>query len=577
MIVVLYSCTDKNIYDYIERNTFMDEKTVVKLYPMLLTFSGLPESKKSTALSKLVPLHDEHKSLGFSHNQFVASGFGSGQDVQYCSDTDISNLPEESLKSGIGLMNIWDIGVNRKIIPFLFQFSGHYSLNYMWLFVNLDRDLHNLHLPPDVHDLKCVQYLFRSCHLSKGNNKKKVCKLFAVYNDAEDLPQRLHKLQKKCSNMAKQMGVEELVDTVVIPINMESKEAIAILKHSMQSFFQQLDALDVPVSWMSLRGSLAQYHSSYITHDDLEMEAGKYGISADDVKKFCRLFTSFGSILDIQLINSQSKYIVVKPSEFLQELHHVYDRWESPDLTRHGIISATKMSSLKEETKVFLHILCSVGLAARVPNTCTATFEGTTISYPAFYIPSVRTGNEEVRCKPGAIQLVIGTNSTPVNMHIRIIDYLLCNLENAQLLITQAINTIKITTPGSPFEIEITSQGDVIEIFSHREKLYGEMYRSVCWMIYTACNHIAQTMATQSRDIKYHFAIICVKDQFREIGYNIYHRRHVLPSDLCEKCNNNIDVNVGQITFWNTFLRQVSLNNYLNPTNMCVEYSFLYL
>ena len=182
LIVVLYSCTDKNIYDYFDWNKFMDKKTEVKLYPMLLTFSGLPDSKKSTALSKLIPLHDEHNSLGFSHNQFVASSFGSEQDVQYCSDTDISNLPEESLKSGIGVMNIWDIGVNRKIIPFLFQFSGHYSLNYMWLFVDLDRDLPNLHLPPYVHDplvmkwRSRVQYLFRSCHLSKGNNKKKFVK-----------------------------------------------------------------------------------------------------------------------------------------------------------------------------------------------------------------------------------------------------------------------------------------------------------------------------------------------------------------------------------------------------------------
>ena len=362
------------------------------------------------------------------------------------------------------------------------------------------------------------------------------------------------------------MGVEELVDTVVIPINMESEEAVTILKSSMQSFFQQLDALDVPVSWMSLRGSLAQYHSKYIKHDDLEMEAGEYGISADDLKKFCRLFTSFGSILDVQLINSQSKYIIVKPKEFLQELHHVFDRWESPDLTRHGIITATEMSSLKEETKVFLHILCSVGLAARVPHTCTAIFEGTTISDPAFYIPSVRTGNDDVRCKPGAIQLVIGMKSSPVNMHIRIIDYLLCNLENAQLIITQAINTIKITTPESPFEIEITSQGDVIEIFSHGEKWYGEMYRKVCGMIYIACSHVAQTMATTSRDIKYHFAVTCVADRFKEIGYNIYHRRHVLPSDLCEKCNDK-RINEGQITIWNIFLKQVSINNYLNPTN----------
>ena len=556
----MYSFTGKNIhvYDYLVQNKHMGEKTHLKLYPMLLAFSGLPGSKKSTALSKLVQLQDEHNSLGFSHNEFVASGFGSEQDIQYCSYADINSLSVESLKSGIGMMNIWDLGVNRRIIPFLFQFSGHYSLNYMWLFVDLDRDLPKLHLPPDV-DVPLVmkwrsrvQYLFRSCHLSKGSNKKKVCKIFAAYNDEDDLPQRLRKLWKECSNVAKQMGMEELVDTEVIPVNIKSEEAVKIFKCRMQSLLQQLEPLDIPVSWMSLRDSLAQYHSMYITHDDLEDKAEKYGISADDVKTFCRLFTSFGSILDVQLIDSQSKYIIVKPSEFLQELHHVLDQWESPDLTQHGIIAG---SSLNEEKMVFLQILCSVGLAARVPHT--AIFEGTTISDPAFYIPSIRTGKDEMRCTRGAIQLVIGMKSTPVNMHIRIIDYLLQNLENAQLILTQAINTIGITTPKGKCKIEITSQGDVIEIFALGEKRYGRMYKRVCEMIYTACNDIAQTMATQSRDIKYHFAVTCVADRFKEIEYNIYHRRHVLPSDLCEKCNDT-PINEDQITIWNTLLKQVS-------------------
>ena len=527
---------------------------------MLLTFGGLPDTKKSAALSKLVPLHDEHNSLGFSHNQFVASSFDSEQDMQYCSYADISNLSKESLKSGIRMLNIWDIGVNRKIIPFLFQFSGHYSLNYMWLFVDLDRDLRKLHLPPDVDDplvmkwRSRVQYLFRSCHLSKGSNKKKVCKIFATYKNGEDLPQRLRQLKRECSNVAKQMGVEELVDTAVIPINMELEETKQILKGSMQSLFQQLEPHDVPVSWMSLQGSLAQHQSMYITHHELEVEAKKFKITANDLKEFCRLFTSFGSILDVRLIDSQSKYIIVKPDEFLQELHHVLDQEEPPDFTCHGIITHTEMSSLNEEN---MQIVFSVGLAAKVPRTCTAIFDGTSIPDPAFYIPSVRTGKAEMSCKPGAIQLVIGMQSTPVNMHIKIIDYLLCNLVNSQLILTQDINTIRITTPKDPFEIEITSQGDVIEISAHGEEPYGKMYKKVCEMIYTACRLTASAMATQSRDIKYHFAVTCEEDRFKEIGYNVYHRRHVLPSKLCDICAGN-HIDKGQITIWNALLEQVS-------------------
>ena len=163
---------------------------------MLLTFTGLPNSKKSKALNKLAPvINNDNNPLGFSHDQFVVRGFGTANEKQY--EHVKPGFPIESLGSDNGLMNIWDLCVNRTVIPFLYRFCGHILRNYMLLFLDLDRDIDYLHEPPSVHDplvmnwRSRIQYLVRSCQLSKGNKKKFPCKkkIFATYsknNENED-------------------------------------------------------------------------------------------------------------------------------------------------------------------------------------------------------------------------------------------------------------------------------------------------------------------------------------------------------------------------------------------------------
>ena len=259
---------------------------------MLLTFIGLPDSKKSIALKKLVPhISNDYDEVHFSHNQFVVRDFHNNhEEMQY---EDVASMT--SLKSGNGLVNIWDIGVNRAIIPFLYRFSGHYSLNYMWLFIDLDNDLSQLHIPPVVRDpllmkwRSRLQYLFRSCHLSKSSKREGgVCKIFATYDVLQvdedlmshnNLRRRLAILRRECNIVAEQMGVKELVDIEVIPINMKSKKAEKILKDNMQALFEQLQPQKIPESWMRLRDLLAQRSSSCITKPELQCEAQKCGIT----------------------------------------------------------------------------------------------------------------------------------------------------------------------------------------------------------------------------------------------------------------------------------------------------------
>ena len=555
---------------------------------MLLTFTGLPNSKKSKALNKLAPtVNNDSNLLGFSHDQFVVRGFGTANEKQY--EHVKPGFPIESLSSENGLMNIWDIGVNRTIIPFLYRFCGHISRNYMLLFLDLERDVEYLHEPPIVHDplvmnwRSRIQYLFRSCQLSKGNKRgKSPCKIFATYskNDGDENENReraktlverlrvhLGTLRRECDNVAKQMGVEDLVDIDITAIDMESNEDEKLLKDHLQKLFKQLESQNISKSWMRFRSSLAQHDSPYINVDELQQEAQKFGIQ-ENLGEFCRFFTSFGSILDVRLVDPRSKYIIIKPYEYLQQLQLFFNQVKdtsSSELIFHGVIRDAELSTFNE-AEIFLKILRSVGQAARVPNYIIT--KGTQIPGPAFYIPSVHTGKQKYKCTHGAIQLVLGMESSPVNMQTMIIDHLLRQLVNSQLILTTSINTatIRIATSNGPFKIEITSQGDVIEFVSCGEEKYGGTYENICQLIVKFCSKFAPKMAKQSRDIKYHFAITCEMDRYKEIGYNIYHRRHVLPSEkLCKTCRVK-HINDGQITIWNKILNKVSnISNILFP------------
>ena len=84
------------------------------------------------------------------------------------------------------------------------------------------------------------------------------------------------------------------------------------------------------------------------------------------------------------------------------------------------------------------------------------------------------------------------------------------------------------------------------------------MYKQFCQRIAKFCSKTAQRMADQSRIMKCHFAVTCELDRYKEIGYNIYHRRHVLPSEkLCKTCRVK-HIDDGQITLWNAILNEVS-------------------
>ena len=619
------------------------------MYPLLLTFSGLPDSGKTTALGKLLELRgNELDKVHFTHHELVASDFKSSK-VRYAAvardagynfamqcgiqynlfvhelgkpqyldtksqafidpvltqhvDMVVHHLKqrddakksksnplqdqqiisfERSLTTGIGLINVWDnIAVLRKIAPFLQCFSGHYSKNYAWLFVDLDRDLSKLHLPPQLKSdnrfgmkwRSRVQYLLRSCRLCQGSKgkRKRVCTIFAIHETMENLADRLYRLKLECKNAAKQMGVHELVDFDIVAVDVASNREQAILRKRMMKLLHDVESQEVPLSWIFLRGSFALHDSTYMTREELQAKANECGITEENLKHFCEFFTSFGSILDVQLIDPNSEYVIIKPVEFLAKLDSFFEEMEN----QYGVVSSGKSI----EKSDFLKILSSVGLAAEIVNP-PIVLDVALPKYnsPYYYIPSVRTGERNVTCSPGAVQLVIGMQSSVMSVDVTICRHMLKRLQNAELILSDMMNAITIETTLSgltPFKFDVIFQGDVIEIVSHEERINEDIdMTNICQEIYTVCESMAQKTITRLGEMKYHFAVTCAADEHHEISYNIHHRRHVLPFNYgqCNVCLQN-GRNRGQITTWNDYLNKVSEKNskYLHTTNIIIH------
>ena len=94
---------------------------------------------------------------------------------------------EESLMYGIGMMNLWNVSIDKSIRPFLETLGSCFTRNRMWLFIDLERDVPNLNLPIDSPKLQWrsrMQYLLRMCqmckHVKSKNGFKKFCTIFAV-------------------------------------------------------------------------------------------------------------------------------------------------------------------------------------------------------------------------------------------------------------------------------------------------------------------------------------------------------------------------------------------------------------
>ena len=620
-----------------------DQSVKAVIYPLLLTFGGLPQSGKSTALQNILwGQNKEFSASSFSQHQLIASGFKSStRKIRFAEtqgsptmslfygilsgfhqslllnekvpsfNTDYTSMDgqcqfkdkiltstiiavhnflrhhfeprhvrtlEKALPSGIAFCNIWELAVSRTILRFLECFRGYLYNNYTWLFLDLDRDVPNLHLPPDTQGATMLwrsrlHYLLRSSCLSEDLRFKrvKVCKIFAVHSgkhQQENLKAKMQNLNTRCKNAAEQAGLSHLFDFDVISINRNSSTLqTEFLEKVTQLLQQEVQQADIPISWIFLCSSLQVQESIFLTHTDLEKKAKECGITQDNLPKFVKFFTSFGYIFDIKLVDDQSEYIIVKPVEFLKKLN-VLVKPMARDVSTFGVLSlecAKSCDMFGEDANIFLDVLTSVGLAAKVPScrlSAVDDFTAPVTKDPSFYyIAFARLGEPKTECHPGAVQMISSMQAPGMNMQIAFASELLNCLPHSMFVPVKEMNVTAIQARLSkgPIEIEIVGQGDVIELLT-KPNGNDEDMDIVCSSIVKAAHNIALKRAKRGGEAKYHFAVVCASDDHQKISYNIHHRRHILSNKkLCPKCCQNDFFDKQIHPSWNKALQEVCI------------------
>ena len=454
---------------------------------------------------------------------------------------------EHALHKGVNVSYLWDITVNRTVLRFLECFRGHLYNSCVWLFVDLDRDIDNLHDPPKSKDgslamkwRSCLHYLLKSSCLSESHcsqpKRVKICRLIGIHNNLDEtsLQNRKRKLKEEAENAATQYGLVHLFNFEIVTVNTGD---IASEKEAYKFFLRELQNLapqHIPLSWTFFRKALNAHSSIFLKYEyvcelakDLKLDL--------DVNEFLKFYTSFGSILDVRLVDKSSKYIIHDPAKFLEKL--CCNLLLKP--TKFGIITQEEaLEKLGEVYKEFFDVLVSVGLVAIVKRSRLFGEHQSQVENDSFvyYMSVIRQGEPDGRSLPEAVQLVTGLKSPAMNMQIAFTNQILGLLPNAYLVQCEQLNVtrFKLVTNRSNIDIMFVVQADTVEISLTPNQCIEDL-DNACTGIVQAIKIIAELREKRGGKVEYQLRYICTKKTNE--SQTDYQKYHILTEPLhCEHC-----------------------------------------
>ena len=469
--------------------------------------------------------------------------------------------------------------------------------SYSWLFFDLERDSRALYKPPeaspkvlrkpsealhtsaDKNLMKYrprLHYLMRHAKLNLPAEKKK-CLLFATHDGqlAEKERKRLvESIKPDLENAATQIGVKEVIDFNVIPIKPDDDEkCVKLIAEKLDRLVYKAlkSTFTMPFSFIFLRSFYYKNDNMvYIIKKDMQKVADELKISEEKLDEFCKLFTSFGSIIDVSLIDPASEYVILKPNLFIDKLDKIF---HINDVANKGILIPSVAQNLFDSVDaahVYTDILVSLKLAAKL------SYENVEIALSldsksnVFYLPEIRTtppvaDTTELRCN--ALQLLRGWNAPPDHLQTAFVAKFLSKKPHAKVCIFDdtPTNVTKIEAIDSSsqtrvkfdivyfgYTLEFRAETSSKEVFSH---------------IIASCHEVME----EHKDVQYNFAILCSKNpSSTDAKYELTRERHLLPyKTLCDVCSNDKRYEDPILIVWNELL-EVSQNTGLTNINVII-------
>ena len=486
---------------------------------------------------------------------------------------------------GLALINVWDLGLNKIPTYLLSHLAGHLYNSHVWLFLDLLRDVDHLYevpeIPPNHPDVSRndrdlimkwqsrIRYLLSFARLASKKNGiryKKFCSIVATLREPRftKTKNKIKRLTEVLHIESKHLKVNELIDIKNVHEfqTFDKTEGFDSLKTLLiNSITDELkQAQDVPLSYIFLRGMLlGNKEKLYIKKLELRKISEELYMSPDMFQEFCRLFMSFGSIIDVSSIDANSEWIILEPVEFLNRLDKLfYYDGDDEFVTKYGLVTTVTAKKIFGAcSPVFMSFLMSFHMAIKISKEhVDLTLES---SSPIYYVPNVCTNVPHLQCMPVSLHLVQEMNITMSHFRVLFITKFLEYQPQIQIHHASQNSThINVTTFTSHSELlfELVYLGDITEFrFPSIQHSHEDMHE-VCGCVIKACHDIM----SEQGDIKYNFAIMCSSDE--ELNpCKIQTYRHSLPftSRSCKMCSSSLsDEDHEKIEMFNAEVIKVS-------------------
>lgn len=473
------------------------------------------------------------------------------------------------VSQNMALFNVWDIGHSRTVYHFLPALHGLLSHSYSWLFFDLQRDSQNLYKPPavpaDENFMKWrprLHYLIRAAKLNLPTQKK-VCTMFAMNNEKlqeTECRRIIRSVTPNFKNTAKQIGVKEIIDfnNIVTTIDRSNDRTCIqeITKHMDSMVFEAFeDKISMPFSFLFLRSF---YHKKndlvYVKKQEITELAEELGISAE---RFCELFTSYGSIIDVSLVDPNSNYVILKPNVFIEELNKVFYT-DDPVLANTGILRMSfAQETFESHAQAYMDIFVSFGLAVKLarerielPPTLNVEDNSTVL-----YLPDIRRTpplKDDTELRPNVLRLLRSWNAPLGHLQVSFVAKFLESHEEAKLCILEdsPTNLTKIKALDTKNEIEVIF--DVVCLGYTLEFRIEKENEEIFTQIVDTCHTLMEPHVTT----RYSFAIMCSKDPIIKAKYELTRERHLLPYEtLCDECMIKNRVQDPILAMWNKVVK----------------------
>ena len=423
----------------------------------------------------------------------------------------------ECIPSGLTLISVWDVGINKAVFHFLPALWGHLDRSFLWLFLSLDHDANSLLDFIDIDENECkvrndkdqimcyrirLHYFLRFLMLvnSKSNisNRQNVCSVFAMTEQTNHCDLHM-KVKSEISVGVSHMQSKTLIDTENIALVHREQSDVNIMKSELDKTANRaLDSDDtMPISFIFLRSLFYQLTKMYITKDDLRRKAAQLGMSDNDVNDFCKLFMSSGSFIDVNQIDVNSPYVIMKPMRFMCELDKMFYPRLGIDsrVTDYGLVTEETAKAIfgPEDYQFFMEVLVSVDLAIKLKGDH-IYLEGSALADNIYYyMPDVRSHSPKLHCNPSALHLLLNVDCPLSHLQVLFARAFMSRKKCSYLVLEHStpVNITRIGTKlldgATDVNFEMSYLGDTVEFH-----FPNEPNENICTDILESCNEVME-------------------------------------------------------------------------------------